>query len=220
MSSYYVTYNHEKLEGEDYEYERVSYPYTGDYDFPAIKFNGKENIKGVTVLASFNKYDAVKTIGEDKIREEVGSAYTEYLNTVKNLDDEEKDVNKYLDKYIKELNENYGRAENSTDFMLYDDDNVKSFAKDLQTYNGVTLQYVGIMPKNEKLSEYINKIEVKDLNNIINNLKDMKIENFKEGFATIIEGDIPLFKLVSNAYKTRDLLWDSRLIAVIFGSLI
>ena len=64
MSSYYVTYNHEKLEGEDYEYERVSYPYTGDYDFPAIKFNGKENIKGVTVLASFNKYDAVKTIGE------------------------------------------------------------------------------------------------------------------------------------------------------------
>ena len=30
---------------------------------------------------------------------------------------------------------------------MYNDDNIKVFAKDLKTYNQTTLQYVGIMPK-------------------------------------------------------------------------
>ena len=29
--------------------------------------------------------------------------------------------------------------------MLYTDDKVKAFAKDLKTYNGTTLQYVGLV---------------------------------------------------------------------------
>lgn len=192
--TYYVIYDHEKLQGEDYEYERLEYPYMGDDNFPSIKFNGKDNVKGVRVLASFNRYDAVGTIGEDKIREEVKKAYNEWLKTddAKYLEQEDPDA--VADRFVKELKANYGKAEASTDFMLYDDDNVKAFAKDLKTYNNTTLEYVAIMPKTESLTSYIDKVTVEDINNVINNLKEMKIENFKEGYATIIEGDIPLFK--------------------------
>ena len=77
--------------------------------------------------------------------------------------------------------------------MLYTDDNVKVFAKDLKEYEGTTLQYVGIMPKNEELSKYIEKIEAKDINNIISNLKTMKKENFKDGVVTLVQGYIPMF---------------------------
>ncbi len=198
--SYYVTYEHEKLEGEDEEYSRVSYAYSSERDFPALKFNGKDNIKSATVLASFNRYDAVKTIGEDKIREEVGKAYQEWLNAKDPKQgyysgmEVEKDVNKYLDGYITELGKNYGKSKNSTDFSLYVDDNVKVFSKDLQTYNGTTLQYVGIMPRTTKLTEYVSNVTAEDINSLISNLKELKIENFKEGYATIIEGQIPFFK--------------------------
>ena len=82
----------------------------------------------------------------------------------------------------------------STDFLLYDDNEVKAFAKDLKEYNGTTLQYVGIMPKNVSLDTYINNITADKLNNVINNLKEIKSENFKEGVITKITGYIPLFK--------------------------
>lgn len=193
MSTYSVLYNHEKLEGEDNEYEKISYPYAGEYSYASINFNGKENIKGAKVLADFNRYDAVKTIGEDKIREEVGKAYDEYVSQGGPVYEGETKES-ILDGYIESLNDNYGKAAQSTDFMLYDDDNVKAFAKDLKTYNGTTLQYVGIMPKTEKLTDYVNNLKVEDVNKVINNLKELKIENFKEGYVTVIEGDIPLFE--------------------------
>ena len=192
---YSVEYLHEKVEGEDNEYKRISYPYTSDYDFKSQTFNGKENIKSADVLASFNRYDAVNTIGEDRIRQEVGAAFEAWLQT-----DEAKmyeyngTTEEYLDAYIKEINSNYNKAQYSTDFSLYVDDNVKTFAKDLQTYDGTTLQYIGIMPKNESLTDYVKNLKVEDLNNIIANLKDMKIENFDDGYVTLIEGNIPLFK--------------------------
>lgn len=192
--TYEVHYYHEKLENEDDEYGYISYPYTYEDEFSSINFNGKENIKGAKVLASFNRYDAVKTIGEDKIRDVVGKAYQEWLNSGEAYDDAEKDVNKYLDQYIKELNSNYGKAEKSSDYSLFVDDNVKVFAKDLQTYNGTTLQYIGIMPKKISLSEYVKNVSVEDINQLINSLKELKIENFKDGYATIIDGDIPFFK--------------------------
>ena len=191
---YDVLYQHEKVEGEDREYSHSEYPYAFESEFPSINFNGKENIKGARVLASFNKYDIVTTLGEENIKNTIRSAYEEWLNT---------DEAKYYDKenpedvatrFLNELRKNYGKAAASTDFMLYDDENVKAFAKDLQTYDGVTLQYVGIMPKNEKLTDYVEKIDVAGINNIINNLKEMKIENFDEGYVTLIQGDIPMFK--------------------------
>ena len=50
------------------------------------------------------------------------------------------------------------------------------------------------MPTQKDLTEYIKEVKASDINNIISNLKELKIENFKDGVATIITGDIPLFK--------------------------
>ncbi len=191
---YDVKYAHEKIQGEDYEYSRLSYPYSFEDEFTSLNFNGKENIKAAKILASFNKYDIVKTLGEDKIKEEVKNAYNEWLKTEEAKYYSKEDPEQVANRFVEDLKENYGKAANSTDFMLYDDDNVKAFAKDLQTYNGTTLQYVGIMPKNDSLNNYIDNVSVEDINNVINNLKDMKIENFEEGYVTLIEGDIPMFK--------------------------
>lgn len=71
---------------------------------------------------------------------------------------------------------------------------MKVFAKDLKRYNGTTLQYIGIMPTNESLKSYIENINETEINNLINNLKELKSENFKEGVITKITGYIPKFK--------------------------
>lgn len=117
----------------------------------------------------------------------------------------EANVDKYLDKYINDLKENYEKSKYNTDFLVYEDDNVKSFAKDLKEYDGTTLQYVGIMPKKDDLNNYINNVKANDLNNIIENLKEMKIENFKDGVATIIRGNIPFFKFEYELQLMEDL---------------
>ena len=206
---YDVLYRHEKYKN-DREYSDSIHPITEETQFYPLNFNGKDNIKSVRIVASFNRYDAVKEIGEDKIREEVGKAYKEWLETseAKNYLDENyfpKDVNKYLDKYIEELNANYNQAANSTDFSLYTDDDVKVFAKDLKEYDGTTLQYVGIMPIKEDLNKYIENVSADDLNKIIKNLKEMKIENFKDGVVTLVNGHIPFFKYDSTLNLIEDL---------------
>ena len=195
---YSIGYRHEKIKGEDYEYHDYVETIYDDSEFHALKFDGKENIKSANIKAAFNNYDAVKEIGRDKIKEEVGKAYKEWLTTEEGKSEvasgwAEADVDKYLETFIKELNENYGREDASTDFMIYTDDNVKAFAKDLKTYDDKTLQYVGIMPKNEELNKYIENVKPEDINSIINNLKTMKKENFNDGVLTLIYGYIPMF---------------------------
>ena len=81
----------------------------------------------------------------------------------------------------------------SIDFSLYTDNSVKVFAKDLKEYNGTTLQYIGIMPTNQNLDQYIKNLDNTKLNNIIKNLKELKRENFKDGVITRINGFIPKF---------------------------
>lgn len=194
-----IYYNHEKLPGSDMAYSYVSYPYTSEDDFPALAFDGKGDVKSADVFATFNRYDAVKEIGEDRIRKEVGDAYREWLEKEKSSNSweyqyAEKDVNKYLDEYVKSLDENFGKEEHSTDFMIYDDDNVKAFAKDLQEYDGTTLQYIGIMPKNDSLSNYVNNTNSSEIKNVISGLKELKADNFRDGVVTFIEGNIPMFK--------------------------
>lgn len=192
---YNITYNHEKRKGEDYKFgDYVSSIYR-DEDYHSLTFNGKENIKSADVKAAINNYDIVKELGENKIREEVGAAYKKWIEANPSFvsDYFPADVNKYMDKYIAELKENYGRVDYSTDFMIYDDNNVKAFAKDLKTYDNTTLQYVGIMPKNEELNKYIENVTPEDINSVINNLKTIKKENFKEGVVTLIHGYIPMF---------------------------
>ena len=170
-----------------------------------LKFNNnKMSAKAVTFGAVANKYDIVKTLGEDKIRKTVGEAYQEYLKG-EICEGEEKDVNKYLDDYIKGISSNYKNISSSTDFSFYDDDNVKSFAKDLKTYNGTTLQYVGIMPKKSSLKDYIKSVDAKDISNIISNLKGIELSSFEEGTITEVTGDIPLFKFDYNLNLKEDL---------------
>ncbi len=177
-----VNYEHEK-------YSQFIDIIMGDEDYNSIKFNNKSmNAKTVEIGASINKYDIVKTLGEDKIRSEVTAAYEKW----KKEGNEDKDFN--IDTYVKELNSNYKKIDASTDFTFYDDTNVKAFAKDLKEYNGTTLQYVSIMPKTGTLEDYIKNIDATKLNTIISGLKEVKLENFKEGVVTQITGQIPLFK--------------------------
>lgn len=153
--------------------------------------------------AAVNKYDIVNDLGEDKIREIVGAEYKKWLEEAYNwkleygystYDEAEKDVDKYLDTYIEEIKSNYNRVDSYTDFYFYDDENVKVFAKDLKEYNGVTLQYVGIMPKSGDLQNYIDATNAKELGDVIANLKSLELENFKDGVITVIKGYIPTFQ--------------------------
>ncbi len=180
---YSVNYKHEKY--NDY----VSTIY--DDQYPTMNFNGTENIKSLEVAGSFNNYDIVKELGEDKIRETVGKEYDAFLAKGGCGDDPDRET--YLNTYIDELNSNYKQEDYSTDFYMYDDENVKVFAKDLKEYDGTTLQYVGIMPKEAKLTDYINGLDAKQAQKIISNLKELKADNFEDGVVTKIRGNIPLF---------------------------
>lgn len=180
---YSVNYKHERY--SDY----VSAIYNEEY--PTMEFNGTENIKSLEVAGSFNNYDIVKELGEDKIRETVGKEYDIFLAKGGCGDDPDRET--YLNTYIEELNSNYKQEDYSTDFYIYDDDKIKVFAKDLKEYDGTTLQYVGIMPKEEKLTDYIKGLDAKQAQKIISNLKELKADSFEDGVVTKIRGNIPLF---------------------------
>ena len=164
----------------------------------------KLEVSGMEIFASMDNYDIVNILGEDNIRKTVEEKYREWIKEngtnawgekLNGSSEIEKEVENYLDEYIKEIKSNY--SENgevrSIDFSLYTDDNVKAFAKDLKEYNGTTLQYIGIMPTNEDLDEYVKSIDSNKVNDIIDNLKELKRENFKDGVITRIKGFIPKF---------------------------
>lgn len=186
-------------------YGQVTYShinYTGIYYQPYLYKNDFENldyqVAGMYINGVFNNYDLVGTLGEENVRKTVGDAYREYLHKYysdeKNDEQIESEVSNYLNKYIHEISQNYHKNGYNTDFMLYVDDNVDVFAKDLKTYNGTQLQYVGIMPKNEDLSTYINNTSAEDIKGIISNLKPLTSSSFKDGVITEIYGFIPKFK--------------------------
>ena len=186
---YGVNYAHEK-------YKDSVKHITSPANISTINFNGKENTKVYDIGASFNNYDIVKELGRDEIYKIISSEYTEWLKSdeAKQAYEVEPDVDKYTNKFIDELNSNYKSEDFSTDFMIYDDENVKAFGKDLKEYDGITLQYVGIMPKNDNLNDYVKNVNSESLNGVISGLKDMKRENFKDGVVTKIKGSIPVFK--------------------------
>ena len=113
-------------------------------------------------------------IGEESIRKTVGDAYRDHIKNnltafrqYQNLDENfeitdeyiEEEIKNYLDNYIQEIEKNYHNNFRVTDFSVYTDENVKVFAKDLKEYDGTTLQYVGIMPIKEDLTEYVKNIK-------------------------------------------------------------
>lgn len=170
--------------------------------------DNKQMVNSVLVGAVANKYDIIDEIGEDEIRQTVKDAYSKWL---KDPDREtcgvecEVDVETYVDKYIKDISKNYSHISGSTDFEFYVDDEVKTFAKDLKTYDGTTLQYVGIMPKTDTLDNCINNMNAEKINGILSNLKPIKLESFKDGVVTEISANIPMFKFEYNLDLVTDL---------------
>ena len=186
----------------DYAHEDYS-KYVGALntsDYHGLEFSGfSKKAKSVQIGAVANKYDIVTTLGEQSIRDNITKKYQEWLNS----DDykrqscnpgNDKDVNSFVDDYIKEINESYEDISSTTDFKFYSDDDVKVFAKDLKEYNGTTLQYIGIMPKNDSLDNYIKNIKASNINTLINNLNPIELNSFKDGVITEIYGYIPMFK--------------------------
>lgn len=167
--------------------------------YESLKFNGSSNVKSVKIGANFNNYDIIKELGEDKIRTKVTEEYKKWLRSDEGQYEGIKDtdtakITKKVDEYMEELKANYGKNDSSTDYYVYYDDDVKVFAKDLKKYDGNTLQYVGIMPKEDSLSEFVKSLTAKKTAKYIDGLKELKNENFKEGVITRIDATIPLFK--------------------------
>lgn len=192
--SYGVSYNHETLKYND----KIIFPSVGsaeDGNYPSLKFSDGSSVTATHIRANANRYNIVKELGEDKIRKEVGEAYQKWLDEdMCGNASEQPSVDEYLDKYIKEIDSNYNKVTNSTDFTFYTDDEVKVFGKDLKEYNGTTLQYVAIMPQKVSLKEYIKDLDADKASKLIRSLKEIKAENFKDGVVTDLEGGIPLFK--------------------------
>ncbi|MBO4468623.1 MAG: hypothetical protein J5766_04920, partial [Clostridia bacterium] len=189
-----VSYNHENY----YAFCDTESVVKKDFD------NKKSTVSGMEIFASIDNYDIVKILGEEKIRTTVTNEYRKWIkehgtNTWgEPLTDDvliNIEVTKYVNEYMEEIKSNYtehGETSN-TDFSLYTDDDVKAFAKDLKTYNGTTLQYIGIMPTSKTLKQYIKDMDSSSVNRIIRNLKDLKRGNFKDGVITRVTGFIPKF---------------------------
>ncbi len=184
----WVSYQHE-------DYEKYINPlYMGGLS--AVEFQNI-SVPAGEIGAVGNKYDIIKTLGEDKIRNIIVNDYQNWLNEgmPNSCGDETRDANAVATKFIEELKTNYGQFEKSTDFYFYTDNNVKVFAKDLKTYNDVTLQYIGILPKKLELKEYISIINSSNINTILKGLKPAEMSSFKEGKITDISGYIPFFQI-------------------------
>lgn len=186
----------------NYKHEKFSW--FGPDEVTEKEFNDiEEKISGMEIIASVNKYDIVNVLGENKIRKTVKEELIKYLNennlTIRNVYNEDNKTDEelfelYLDNYIKEINSNYKKIDASTDFSFYTDENIKVFAKSLKEYNGKQLEYIGIMPLNKNLDEYVKNITAQDINNLLGQLKKIELNNFKDGVVTKITGFIPKFK--------------------------
>lgn len=185
-NQYSVKYAHEKYS----EY----IPVICEDSFGSVNFNNKTiNSKASEIGASINNYDIINELGEDHIRQTISKEYQEWLNGG-GCGGGEEDMATYVDKFITELKSNYGRVDSSTDFKLYNDDEVKVFSKELKEYNGTTLEYIGIMPINKDLNQFIKDSDAKSINSIIDKIKSVDKDNFENGKITKITGGIPLFK--------------------------
>lgn len=207
---WHVGYAHEKINQDE---NNASINWMADTSLRRFKFeNINEDISGMGIQASFNRYDIVKELGEDNIKQTVFSEFKKYAEQYSDYECLESKIcegkkysqlsdnelnqvfEDYFKSYLEGLNANYNKSGYNTDFELYADDNVKVFAKDLKEYNGTTLQYVGIMPTNVDLDSYISNLNAEKVNGILGNLKELKLESFKDGVLTRVIGSIPKFK--------------------------
>ena len=174
--------------------------------FDNLLFNNNLNVNSLPIQSIIFKYDIVNDIGENNIRSTVGLEYEKWLD---GLDEKIKESCKYkstdefLNDYIDSFKNNFS-VNSSTDYGYYYDNDVKAFAKDLKEYNGVQLQYIGIMPIKESLNTYINSINIDKINSIINGIVNIELKSdtnsdaykyFKQDVITQIDAKIPMFKM-------------------------
>ncbi|MBR3281147.1 MAG: hypothetical protein IKI57_04850 [Clostridia bacterium] len=219
------------LSNEDYsymaEYENLYMDYpskVSDNEF----LNMQESVSGMKIEALINNYDIVKELGEENIKNIVSEDYKKFagitpgeskgtgdflLNGSEEVsrenyteEDADRDLAEFLPEYIKKLDSNYHQIHMTTDFGIYVDDNVKVFSKELTKYDNTTIEYIGIMPTNVDLKEYIESIDSNSINNLIKKIKDIKPESFKEGVVTNIKGFIPKFDYEYDLQLKEDLI--------------
>ena len=185
----------EALERGEFNLESGENKYVSGMDIKAVICNydvvneiGKENIKN-TITKEFTNYMK----GEPFDEEHAFPGYEEQMNS-----DEE--INKYLTEeylpaYFDAIEKNYHNLDFTTEFSVYDDEDVVAFGKDLKEYDGTQLEYVGIMPKKENLADFVKGITPEKMNEYVEGLKSVDdYKNFEEGYVTIIEGYIPKFE--------------------------
>ncbi len=186
FSDYYnVSFKHEKY--QDY------IPMISENNFEYISFNN-HHYQAAEFGSTANRYDLIEELGEDNVYNEINDAYLAWLDSSANVMNESYD-NTLVDRYINEIKENYNQLITSTDFKFYVDDDVKVFAKDLQEYDGTTLEYVAILPKQESLTNFIENSNSNSIHQILSNLKDANdINSYKNGVVTKIIGATPFFE--------------------------
>ena len=184
--------------------------------------NEELEISGMRINATINNYDIIKDIGEENIKNIVSEEYRKFAKEEEydrnhaygdfplseDVSDEgiKKALDEFLPGYISDLKENYHKIGATTDFYVYTDEEVKVFAKDLKEYDGVTLQYIGIMPTKENLDAFIEKVDMKKINRYISDLKDVdEYADFNDGVVTKIYGYIPKFKFEYDLDLMKDL---------------
>ena len=175
--------------------------------YSELEFKHKnQKAKSVEIAAVANKYDIIKDLGEDHIRKVVGAEYKKYLEENPCGETNPMGVDEYLDKYIKEIGTGYKHISSSTDFKFYDDANVKVFSKELKEYDGNTLEYIAIMPKTDSLSTYIENADADTINDVVNKLKEIKLESFDDNVISLITGYIPMFNFEYELKLREDLM--------------
>lgn len=184
---YYITFPHT-------DYSSLVFSFQGS-GFTKLPFNNSTiEVNSLRLAATIHKYDILNELGVENIRQTILDEYTDWLSD--GVCTEGWPVPEvYVEQYLEELgNGGYQTVSSSTDFLLSDNDEVKVFAKDLRTYDDITLQYVGIMPKSSSLKDYIQNLTTDKLTSTINELKPIALENFKDGVVTNIVANIPVFK--------------------------
>lgn len=199
-------YVNEEYKGLSYS---VSYPHTKYSasvetimgNFPSLDFSNNTKVKSSCIGATINNYDFLKEQGEDNIRNKVTEEYEKFVANDEcgynsNGYGTYEETTTVVNRYMKQLKEGYGYKDVkfSTDFSYYDDETVKLFAKDLKEYDGTTLQYIGVMPKQGNLKDFIANMKASKVNELIGKLKTIELENFEYGKIYRIQGLIPLFQ--------------------------
>jgi serpin B len=198
------------------------------YDVPFLQkasFNKTGNEYSVMKIKKVvNNYDIINEIGEEEIKKIVTDDYKKWLKLIPGtakgggdiplgaeepenytIEMAEKDMAEFLPTYIEEISKNYHKEGDTTDFGAYWDDDVKVFQKSLKTYDGTTLEYIGIMPIKKDVDEYVKNVSAKELLEIFSKIK-YKAEDYEEGVVTRITGTIPKFTFEYNLSLKEDLI--------------